>query len=103
MQRANGGVGVPSAFAAVAFEDLGQCIGVFGQVFQRDSAVFDEAHRLAVALQAHHDVEAGFAHFPEVFLRCVFSHFDHRAGQAELAHELDQLANFRQQVGLGCA
>ena len=46
-------------------EHLGQRVGVFGQVLQRHGAVLDEAHRLAVALQAHHDVEAGLAHLPQ--------------------------------------
>ena len=50
-------------------EHLGQRIGVVGQVLERHRAVLDEADRLAVALQAHHDVEAGLAHLPQVLLR----------------------------------
>ncbi len=40
-------------------------VGVFGQMLERHRAVLDEAHRLAVALEAHHDVEAGLAHLPQ--------------------------------------
>jgi hypothetical protein len=85
----------------VLAEHLGQAVGVFGQVLQRHGAVFDEADRLAVALEAHHDVEAGLAHLPQVLLRRVVDHFDHAAGQAQVAHQFDQLPDFRRDVGLG--
>ena len=64
MQSANRRMGVPSTLGAMAFENLSQLVRVFGQVHQWHSAVFNEAHRFAIALQAHHDVEACFAHFP---------------------------------------
>ena len=59
---------------------------------QRHRAVFDEADRLAVALQAHHDVQAGLAHLPQRLLRRLVDHLDHAAGQAQVAHQLDQRA-----------
>ena len=101
MQRADRSVCIPGAFAAVLLKHFCQRVGVLGQVFKRHGAVFNEADRLAVALEAHHDIEARLAHFPEVFLRRVVHHFDHGAGQTQLAHELDQLAHPGQQVGLG--
>ena len=73
-------------------EHLGQRVGVVGEVLERHRAVLDEADRLAVALEAHHDVEAGLAHLPQVLLRRVVGHLDHAARQAEVAHQLDQLA-----------
>ena len=97
MQRADRGVRVPGAARAVPREHLGQRVGVVGEVLERHRAVLDEAHRLAVALEAHHDVEAGLAHLPQVLLRRVVGHLDHAARQAEVAHQLDQLAEPRQQ------
>ena len=91
VQRADRRVRVPGAAGAVPREHFGQRVGVVGQMLERHRAVLDEAHRLAVALQAHHDVEAGLAHFPQVFLRRVVGHLDHAAGQAEVAHQLDQV------------
>jgi hypothetical protein len=79
----------------------GQAVGVFGQVFQRHGAVFNEADRLAIALEAHHDVESGLSHLPQVLLWRVVDHFHHAAGQAEVTHEFDQLPDFRRDVGLG--
>ena len=103
MQRADRFTGIPGAFAAVFPEDFGQRAGVFGQMRQRHGAVFNKAHRLAIALQAHHDVQAGFADFPQVFLRCIVNHFNHGAGQAQIAHQLYQLFDFGQQISLGMA
>ena len=103
VQRADRGVRVPGAARAVAREHLGQRVGVLGEVLERDGAVLDEAHRLAVALQAHHDVEAGLANLPEVLLRRVVGHLDDAARQAQVAHQLDQAAEARQQRLLGVA
>ena len=101
MQRAYRSVRVPGAPAAVAREDFGQRVGVLGQMLQRNRAVLDEAHRFSVATQAHHDVQSGFADLPQVFLRSVVDHFDDAAGQTQIAHELDQLREAGQQLGLG--
>ena len=99
MQSAHRGVGVPSAPAAVFAKHPGQGIGVLGQALQRHGAVLNEAHRFAVAAQAHHDVQARLAHFPQVFLRCIFHHLDHAAGQTQVAHQLHQLFDFVRDVG----
>ena len=69
VQRADRRMGVPGAARAVPAEYLGERVGVLGQVLQRHRAVLDEADRLAVALEAHHDVQAGLAHFPQRLLR----------------------------------
>ena len=82
MQSAHRSVRIPSAFGAMAFEHLGELVGVFGQVLEWHSAVFNEADRFAVALQTHHDVEARFAYFPQIFLRRIVHHFDHAVGQS---------------------
>ncbi|MCG3189048.1 MAG: hypothetical protein LKCHEGNO_01291 [Burkholderiaceae bacterium] len=92
VQRADRRVRVPGAARAVAREHLGQRRGVLGQVRQRYRAVFDEADRLAVALEAHHDVEPGLAHLPQRLLRRRFGHLHHAARQPEVAHQLDQRA-----------
>ena len=63
-------------------EHLGQRVGVFGEVLQRHRAVLDEADRLAVALEAHHDVEAGLAHLPQALLRRVVGHLAPRCPAA---------------------
>ena len=75
MQCAHGGMCIPSALGAVAFENFCHSIGVLSQMFQWHGTVFDKAHGFAVALQAHHDVESCFAHLPQVFLRRVVDHF----------------------------
>ena len=64
VQGAYRGMRIPSAFGAMPFKNFCQGVGVFGQMHQRNSAVFNKAHRFAVALQAHHDVEACFTNFP---------------------------------------
>ena len=91
MQGAHTRVGVPGAARAVAREHLGERVGVFGQVLQRHGAIFNETHRFAVALQTHHDVEAGLAHLPQGFLRGFFGHLDHGSGKAQVAHQLTEL------------
>ena len=78
MQGADRGMGIPGAVGAVAGEHLGQGCGIFRQMLQRHGAILDEADRLAVAFQAHHDVEAGLAHFPQIFLRRVVLPFPPR-------------------------
>jgi len=42
VQGAHRGVGIPGALCAVTGKAVGQCGGVFGEVFKRDGAVFDE-------------------------------------------------------------
>src|SRR6185437_4495223 len=71
VQRADRRVRVPGALRAVAREHLGEGGGVFGQVLERYVAILDEADRFAVALQAHHDVEARLAYLPESPLRAL--------------------------------
>ena len=73
-------------------EHLGQTARVFGQMFERHRAIFDEGHRLAVALHAHHDVEPGFAYFPQRFLLVRVRHLDDRTGQAEIGHQFARAA-----------
>ena len=91
VQAADRGVGVPGAGRAVLVEDLGQAVGVVGQVVQRDGAVLDEGDRFAVALHGHHDVEAGLAHLPDRLLERPGRPPRPRRREAELAHQLAQL------------
>ena len=70
-------MGIPGALAAVFFENLCQRAGVFGQVLKWHGAVFNKANWLAITLEAHHDVQAGLAHLPQVFLWRIVNHFDH--------------------------
>ena len=93
MQRAHRRMGIPSPFGAVFFEDARQSLGVLGQTGQGHGAVFNEADRFAVTLQAHHDVQAGFAHIPQIFLRGIVDHFHHTARQTQVPHQLHQLAH----------
>ena len=92
MQAAFRGVRVPGAFGAVAPEDAGEAIGVVGEVVERHRAVLDEGDRLSVALHRHHDVEPGLAHFPDGLLERGVERLDHRAGVAEVGHQLDEAA-----------
>ena len=87
-------MGIPSAFGAVLLKDLCEGIGVLSQVFQGHGAVFNEAHRFAIALQTHHDVEACLANLPQILLRRIVNHFHHAVGQAHVAHECHQLLQF---------
>ena len=64
--------------------------GVVGEVLEPHRAVLDERHRLPVALHRHHDVEAGLAHLPHRALERGLHRLDHRAGKAEVAHQLDE-------------
>ncbi len=91
VQRADRRVRIPRAARAVPREHLRQPVDVLGQMLERHGAILDERDRLAVALQAHHDVEPGLAHVPQRLLRAGIRHFDHAARQAELAHQGDQI------------
>ncbi len=91
MQAAHRGMRIPGALGAVLVEDLGQAVGVFGEVLQRHRTVFDEGHRFAVAFHRHHDVQSGLAHFPEFLLHDGIDDFDHTAGEAAFTHQFDQL------------
>ena len=55
---------------------------------ERHRAVLDERHGLAVAAQAHHDVEAGLAHLPQGFLRRRVRHFHQAIAKARVAEHL---------------
>ena len=90
MQRAHRGVGIPGALGAVTSKDLREAGRVVRQVFQWHRAVFNEGHRLAVAPQGHHDVEARLADLPKSRLPLGVSHGDHRAGQPQVSHEFLQ-------------
>ena len=100
MQGAHRRMGVPGAARAVLVKHFGECGGVLGQVFQGHGAVFDEAHRFAIALEAHHDVQARFAHLPEAFLRRLIHQGHHTVGQAQARHAVLQVLHERQQQGL---
>ena len=90
VQRAHRGMRIPGAARAVFFEHLGQPLGIFGEMFQRYGAILDEGHRLAVAFHRHHDVESGFAHFPDVALQCRVAYFRHGSRIAQITHHLRQ-------------
>ena len=42
MEAALGGMGIPSALSAMLLEDLGQTVGVIGQVIKGHGAIFNE-------------------------------------------------------------
>ena len=90
VQAAFGGVRIPGPFGAVAVEDAGQALGVVRKVLERHRAVLDEGDRLPVALHRHHDVEPGLADFPDCALEGRLPRLDHRAGVAEVGHQLDE-------------
>ena len=95
MQGTHRRVRVPGALGAVTCKHLGERIGVVGQVLERHGTVFDEAHRFAVAAQAHHDVQTRLAHLPQILLCAVVHHLDHAAGQTQVAHQRHQIAQVR--------
>ena len=86
MQTPYRGVGIPGACGAVFVENLGQALGVFGEVFQSNSTVFNERDRLAVSFHRHHDVEAGFTHLPDGLLQFGVRDLDHGTGKTERPH-----------------
>ena len=86
VQAADRGVGVPGAAGAVAGEEIGDRLGVVGEVVERHGAVLDEADRLGVALGRHHDVEAGLAHLPDGALSRRVGHLDDGMGEAVVGH-----------------
>ncbi len=88
MQAADRGVGVERPLGAVLAEDLGELVGVLGQVLERHGAVLDEGHGLPVALHRHHDVEPRLSHFPQVLLRAGLQQLHDAAGEAQVRHEL---------------
>ncbi len=90
MQAADRGMRVPGAVGAVFFEDPGQAVGIFGEVFEADRAVFEKRDRLPVALHRHHDVEARRAHLPDRLLEGRVGRLDDGAGETEIAHQFDQ-------------
>ncbi len=90
---------IPGAFRSVTMEHFGQAARVFRQMFERHRAIFDEGDRLAVALHAHHDVQAGFTDFPQRFLFVRGRHLDDRIGQAQIGHELSKLFERRELLG----
>ncbi|MNN59827.1 hypothetical protein D3C81_1749750 [compost metagenome] len=90
MQGTDAGVRVPGAFGMVFVEDFGQAARVFSQMHQRYGAVFDEGDWFAVALHAHHDIQAGLAYIPQGFLFFRIDHIDDRTGQAQVAHQVGQ-------------
>ena len=100
VQRTDRGMRVPGPVRTVPGEHLGQRVGVARQMLQGHGAVLDEADRLAVAFQAHHDVEPGLAHLPDVPLQRVVHHPDHAAGVSELVHQRDEIGQLGQQHGL---
>ena len=91
MQRTHRCVRIPGATRAMARKHLGERVGVVGQVLQRHRAVLDKADRFAIALEAHHDVQARFAHLPQRFLLRVLRHVDHTVRQPQIAHQRGQL------------
>ena len=99
MQRAHRGMCIPGAARAVFLEHLGQALRVFGEVLQRHSAIFDEGNRFAVALHRHHDVESGFAHFPDIALQCRVAYFQHGIRIAQITHHLRQALKLRALLG----
>ena len=98
MQAADRGVRVPGALGAVIVEDLGQPVGVVGEVLQPHRAILYEADRFPVALHGHHDVEAGLADLPDRLLLGWIDHLDHTVGEAEIAHQFDELGQTAQQI-----
>ena len=96
VQATDRGMGVPGARGAMLGENLGQAVGIFGQVLQAHGAVFNEGYRFAVALHGHHDVQAGFAHLPNLGLETGVRGLDHGAGEAQIAHQFHQLSQLSQ-------
>ena len=95
VQTALGGMGIPGAFGAVLVKDLGEALGIVGQIGQGHRAVLDEGDRLTVALHRHHDIQPGLAHAPDLALLGGRKRFDHAVRIAEIAHQFDQLRQMR--------
>ena len=100
MQRTHRCVRIPGAPGPVAFEYFRELVCVLREMLQRYRAVFNKAHRFAIALEAHHDVQASFAYIPQFFLRQFIAQFDHAPRQAEVSHQRRQLAQLELQFVL---
>ena len=100
MQAAHRGMRIPCALGAVLLKYFSQAPRVFGEMWQRHRAVFDETHRLTVALHRHHDIEASFPHFPYRFLQICIRDFHHTTRETEISHEFRQLFQFGDLFGL---
>ena len=96
MQGPDRSVGVPGALGVVFVKNLGQAVGVIGQVLQANRAILDEGHRFTVALHRHHDVEALLADLPNRRLETGVGGFDNRVWITEIGHQGDQVAQFAQ-------
>ena len=68
VQAADRRVRVPGADRPMVREDGVELVRVFGEMLERDGAVFDDRDRLRIALHRGHDVEARGAHAPELRL-----------------------------------
>ena len=86
MQGPDRSVGVPGALGVVFVKNLGQAVGVIGQVLQANRAILDEGHRFTVALHRHHDVEALLADLPNRRLETGVGGFDNRVRKPEIGH-----------------
>jgi hypothetical protein len=98
VQGAHGCVGVPGAAGSVPGKDFVQTSGILGQVLQAHRAVLDEGHRFTLTLHRHHDVETGFAHFPDCLLESRIGGLDDRIREAEVGHELAEAREPREQI-----
>ena len=96
MQAADGGMRVPGALGVVFREDVVQPFRVIGQVLQIDGAIFDERDRFAVPLHRHHDIKSGLAHLRDIGLEPGIDRA-HDMRRAQIAHQLFQLVQLRQQ------
>jgi hypothetical protein len=106
---------IPGATGAVFGEYMRQAIGVIGQMLEWYRTVFNERNGLAVALEAHHDIQPGLADFPQIFLLLLVHQLDYRTGQSKITHQFNELLQlphlpilagtreFNQQDGIGCA
>ncbi len=101
VQRTDGGVRIPGAVSAMSLENLRELLGVIGQMLERDRAVLDEADRFAVAFEAHHDIEPGFAHVPYISLRPGIGDSHHAVRESKIAHEFSQAREPAVQTGRG--
>ena len=83
VQRAHAGMRVPGAAGAVSANtrSTARCSPA---MFQRHRAILDESSPACHRPEAHHDVEPGLAHFPQVLLWRVVGHLHHGTGQASV-------------------
>ena len=96
MQSADGSMRIPCAVGAMFFKNVGEPVGVFGKIVKFNGTILNKGDRFTVSLHGHHDIEAGFADFPNFALKGGIGCLQHGARKTVISHEFNKLLKFTQ-------